>query len=310
MNPEEIRSQFIAKFNGAEGVDGFYAFVPYTDGNIGFSIRKDLNPSDAEHASILSFYLPNKAGESDDKKQLIIDANYGEKRDEGVSIRVEEKVTISSPIDLISSDDYCYDAVNDVLLKKGDEITPIDLLNDIYNQHIKPTKPWRGFFLRTKIIFWRIILKNFFEFLSSCFHYTLLVITGDRYSYAPIMEKEVLNNIIVSHRFKDLVGHPVQGGRGRVIAKDAPKFNFLGYQASYWTIIFYSIVNLALYLYFEYINWKPPVVITLLKNSFLTLLYVVVSLWFLEAVATRVLKWLIKKTAVLSFLSASKRIRV
>jgi hypothetical protein len=136
------------------------------------------------------------------------------------------------------------------------------------------------------------------------------VITGDRYSYAPIMEKEVLNNIIVSHRFKDLVGHPVQGGRGRVIAKDAPKFNFLGYQASYWTIIFYSIVNLALYLYFEYINWKPPVVITLLKNSFLTLLYVVVSLWFLEAVATRVLKWLIKKTAVLSFLSASKRIRV
>lgn len=309
MNQEEMQQNFVDVFRKIDGVSGFYGLTPYTDGNIGFSIKKDFSPSDAdEHTSIISFYVPNKPGELDEKKHIIIDANYGEKRGESISIRATEKTSISAPIDLISADDYYYDFSTKKLFHKTEEISPIALAQKIYSEHIKPTKPVRGLWLRIKLLFWKEILRTAFELLSRFFHYLLLIITGDRYSYVPVLQEEILNNQIIAHRFKEMVGHTKE--RGRAISQEGAKFNFLGYQASYWTIIFYSILNLALYLYCEAINWKPPIVVTLIKNSFLTLIYVIVSLWFLEAVVPRALKFLIKYSAVFSFRSASKRIRV
>ena len=114
MIARSVKLKHLAYFRAFFGVNDmdFMAFL--SDSHI----RKDLDPSDAEHTSIFSVYLPNKSDESDDKKRLIIDANYGERRDEGVSIRAEEKTTVSAPIDLISSDANCQSKIETDIVRE------------------------------------------------------------------------------------------------------------------------------------------------------------------------------------------------
>lgn len=309
MTSEKIQGKFIEKFKEIEGVNGFYDLVPYTDGNIGFSIKKDFGQVDTRNVSLISLYVSNKPEDPEGKRPIIIDVAYGEKRDEGVSIRAYDKTKISSPIDLTSRDDYYYDILSNKLFNKTKEISPLTLADEIYGQHIKPTEFIRGFWLRVKMVFWRIILNYVFKSLSILFHYLLFVITGDKYSYEPVMQEEISNNRIVGHRFKALIGHQ-KNREMKDVLEERTKFDFLGYKTSYWIIISYSIINLALYAYFEYENWKPPIVVTLLRSNFLTLIYVIVSLWLMEAVLPEILKFLIKHTAILSFNSTYKRIRI
>jgi hypothetical protein len=309
MTPQEIQEQFIEKFREIENVNGFHAFTPYTDGNIGFSVRKDLNPHDDQHTSLLSLYLRNQPGQPEERKPLIVDANYVTRNGEELSYKEEEKTKISSPGDLTSGDDHYYDITHNIVLSKTKELSPTALINEVYEQHIKPTKLFQGFWLRIKLFFFRIVLVKMFEFLSSLFQWLLFIITGDRYSYAPILGKEVFNNTIVSHRFKELIGHTDK--RDKIPnEKKTVKFEFLGYEGSYWTIIVYCALNLVLYLFFEYTNWKPYIIVTLVKNSFLTLVYVIVSLSFLELVVPKILKRFIKYASMLSFWSTSKSIRI
>lgn len=308
MTPEELQRQFIDKFREINDVNGFYDFTPYTDGNVGFSVKKDLNASD-NNTSLLTFYLPPVPPAEDGKRLMMIDATYGEKRDNGISLRDHNKIKLTSPADLTSRNDYYYDVAGNRLIKKTEEISPIALINEIYDEHIKSTKPFKGLWLRAKILFWRIISKDIFDVFYNISRFLLWLVTGDRYSYEPILQAEILNNEIVNHSMQELVGHRRDRGVKEVI-KARPKFEFLGYSASYWVIIFYSIFHLLLYALFEYEDWRPAIITVLLKNNFLTLIYVIVSLWFMEVIIPMILKFLIKKTAALSFAVASRNIKV
>jgi hypothetical protein len=315
MNTEEVAKKFIEKFSEINEKNDFYSFSPYKE-EIGFSVQKKLSENDIENASMLSFYIPNNPVEPNNKKSIIISATYGKKVENGISVR--NKVKLFSPIDLMSKGDYYYDVTNNRLLKDDEEILPIELADEVYENHIKPTKLLKGFWIRSKILFWRIILNKVFNYASIFLSNLLYLLTGDRYSYEGMLGKEVLNNTIIDHHFKDLIGAEdnsvytkksiieitKKNGRSR-------RFKFFGYETSYWTIRVYSIIILSSYVYlYYYINWKPLVVTKIFQNTLLLTCFIIISLWLVELIIPTILKKLVKKFASFSTYCLEKKIKV
>jgi hypothetical protein len=326
MDKEEIYKKFIEKFKDINNTNGFYNFYGYTEG-IGFSIRKLLNQHDDKNVSQLSFYIPNNAEEQGDKKQIIIGATYGKEGEGGVSIRDNSQIELFSPLDLVSEGEYYYDIGSDKLLKGKKEISPIDLITEIYETHIKSTKLLQGFFIRVKIFFWRICASKTSKFLSTFSHHFLFILTGDKYDYEPVMGEEVLNDIITDHKFfKDWIGkkksslgvntktayyNPKFEPVFEPIESKNRKFNFFGYETSYWTVRIYSIIILSAYMFFDYKNWKPLIVVKIFNSAFLILCFIILSLWLIEGIVPNILKEIIKKCSTASaYFLYNKKIKI
>lgn len=298
--------RFIEKFKNIGGKNGFYGFTPYTDGR-GFSIKRDLNNKDSDNTSLLKFYIQDDDQEIKAKKSIRISATYGKKAGDGVSLRDFTK-TISGPVDLLSKDEYYYDTSSDTLFSDKKEISPADLVVDIYSDHIKPTKPILGIWIRTKIFFWRVVLNKISGYTAKFFHYVLYAITGDKYSYGASLKEEVLNNKIISHASGDFIGRK-KNRKMKDNLEESPKFDLLGYKTSRWVIIAYSILHLVLYVVLININFKPLILTTIFRNSFLTLIYVILSLWILETLVPKILKSFIRNSSKISVYSLHKTIK-
>lgn len=300
--------KFIEKFKNIDGKNGFYDFMPYIDG-LGFSIKKDLGDRDTDNVSLLKFYI--KKDESDElktKKPIFVNVAYGKKVENGVLVRGVTK--ISSPADISSTNEYYYDVSNDKILKDKKEISACNFIDEIYAKHIKPTKPIIGFWVRSKMFFWKVIVNKIFDHIADFFHYVLYVITGDKYSYDPVIREEVLNNTILASTWKDSVGQKKIKDRGKDSLKESARFNFFGYEASRWVIVAYSILHLFLYIILINKNWKPVIITTIFKNSFLTIIYVISSLWILETLIPKTLKVFIKSSSKFSMYSLYKTIKI
>lgn len=301
---------FIEKFNGINNLNGFYDFTPYSDG-VGFSIKKDLNNNDIKNTSLLKFYIKKDEEYQKTKRPIIISVTYGEKADGGVSVR--NSYEVSSPVDLSSNDEYYYDTNNKKLFKGNREISGCDFINEIYEKHIKPMKPIRGFWFRAKMFFCRIVFSKFFNFLSTIFHFCLYVLTGDNYTFEAIMGKEVLNNKIIKHIFKELIGKEDDNDKSLEFKEEnneSEKFNFFGYQTSYWVIRSYSIIIILFFMIFEYYNWENLWLTKIFKNNLLLLCFVVLSLWCIEGIIPMILKKIIKKCSMISANFAYRRIKI
>ena len=186
---------------------------------------------------------------------------------------------------------YFYDIRTNELYEKNKKITADKLINDVYNKHIKSTRPIKGLFIRMKIRFWRILMKSMFDIISKFFHHLLFIISGNRYSYEPVLETETLNDL----RFKK-----TEKPKMKEKLKEGKKFNFYGYEASQWSIVFYSLLHFLLYVYFMYSGYKPIFITTIFKNNFLVIIYAILSLWIIETVMQTFLMFLIKYFSRLS----------
>ncbi|MEK7172361.1 MAG: hypothetical protein AAB723_04055 [Patescibacteria group bacterium] len=298
--------KFIEKFKNIDDKNGFYDFTPYTDG-LGFSIKRDLNNRDTDNTSLLKFYIKKDEGdEFKIKKPIFVSVNYGKKVENNVLVRGVTK--ISSPADLSFINEYYYNASNDKIFKDEKEISACNFIDEIYAKHIKPTKPIIGFWVRSKMFFWKVTVNKIFGYIADFFHYVLYVITGDKYSYDPVIREEVLNNTILASAWKDSVGQ--KKDRGRDNLKESARFNFFGYEASRWVIVAYSILHLFLYIILINKNWKPVVITTIFKNNFLTIIYVISSLWILETLIPKILKIFIKSSSKFSIHSLYKTIKI
>jgi hypothetical protein len=307
MEHDALQKQFLDKFRAIDGQDGFYGLVSYADGNIGFTLRKDFAPSKGWGSSFISFYLPAAVPEENGKRLMVINASYGEKHGDSISIRTSDEIDVNSPIDL-SSKDYYYVPATNKIFEGSRELEPLPLVKEIYEEHIKPTKPFKGLFLRINIRFWRIFLRRIFHWFYLFFRGCLWLISGDKYSYEPVLRAEVLNGTIIAHSMSDMVGRRKWDATEEF--KERPRFKFFEYSASYWVIIVYSIIHLVVFLVFEQVGWRPPIFVTIFKNSFLTLIYVIVTLWFADVVLPRMLRWLARASAMLSLRSMTHLIKI
>lgn len=271
----------------------------------GFAIRKKIEGDDTGNISLITVYIRQEdIVKPEQLKYIYMRAYYGKPASEdGVYIRDIHK--ISEPVD-ITSDDYIYNISTKKLFIKSKEISGYAILRRFYADHIKPTRILRGLWVRTKLFYWHVVLSGFFKFLVSALHYILLLISGDRYTYEPVFSQEKLNGRIISSSLKELIQKEVMEEKD----KKNKEIEFFGYKLDYWPIVVYSIINLFIYFYFNYINFKPKVLVKIIDNSFLALLYVAISIWLLVFVAPFLLRRFIRFNSKTAFELKYKKIKV
>lgn len=279
---------FIEKFHPEKF--GFFDLATFSNLKIGFSIKKRLNnKKDDNNITLLSIYIPDRTLTTrDDKKLLSIRTTYGEKA-EGGGVVIREKAKLMEPVDAEFPDEYYYDIKDKEFFKRNKKILADCIINEIYNTHIKSTKMFKGLWIRTKIEFYHIIVKSIFALISKIFFGLLFMISGDRYTYEPILESEKLNNKVIKSKYEKIDDRDMKEN-----LRPGEKFDFLGYKASRWSIIFYSILHFIFYIIFFLVNYRPVFLTTVFKNNFLLLVYAVLSLWIIEVAAQKCFKFLIR----------------
>jgi hypothetical protein len=301
----KLSKDFIAAFNLDK--EGFTEVTPFVDGNLGFSIKqKDTEKSN--YASLIHIFVSNKAlaDEKIKPKPIITSATYGKQTQDGISMRREDEFSVYDPIDAEFPNEFFYDPQTKQFYRFGKKIEAIDILKRVYSKHVKTTNPIRGLITRFKIRFWWFFMKDVFNFISKIFYYALLVISGNRYKYEPLMQEVTLNGDVISSAWSRRVTPKVNEPQEKL--KEAKKFQFLQYEASFWSIVFYSILHMIFYVTFMLKNYKPKMLTTIFENNFLTLIYVIISLFAVEFLVPKLLMLAIKYSSILSFRSAHKKI--
>lgn len=287
---------------------GFHSVVPFIDAQIGFGCKKKLNSDDTKNVSGIGIHIPNGTyNEPGSRKAFYIRATYGEELPEGIRMRSEHN--FREPIDLEFRDEFFYDKETEKIYKEDREITGDELLQEVYAKHIKTTRPIRGLFLRTKLRFWRIWLPWLLKLISNFFHYFLLLISGDRYTYVFLFQEEELNGQIISSGMESRVGREAPP-KASEKEKVAAKIQFFGIDVPQWPIVFYSALHLCLWFLVKHFGVAVKQIEVFFSNNFLVVLYVIVSFWLVETVLPFALKRLIRLFSTLSFLSESKKISV
>lgn len=302
--PTNENNIFIDKFNSEE--NGFYDLNSFVDNEIGFSIKKKLNEGDSDNTSLISIYIPDKIFKNKEieKKPLSIHATYGKIVPEGVTMRSLEKTKFTDPVDAEYTDEYFYNIRTKDIYRKDKIISADELLNEVYGIHIKPTKPVRGFCLRMKMFFWRILMNSIFKYASKFLSILLYIVSGDRYSYDPIFKERNLNGgVIKSDR-------PIKRESEKPEAEEGKKISFLGYKASPHCILFYSLFHFLFYIIFIYSNYQPEIITKIFKNNFLTLTYVMMSLIVIDKIMPKILMLLIDTSSTLSLNSLYWRFKL
>ena len=293
--------KFIDNFNFEK--NGFFDISEFTNVSIGFSSKKKLYKNDTKKASMVSIYIPKRAYKKNQKNQLYIHATYGKIAENGIEMRQNRKLT--EPVDAEFPKEYFYDLRDNAFYKKNKKINADELLSEVYKKHILPTKPVRGLWMRVKMIFWWNFMKFILKFIASFFHYVLLCISGIKYLYSPIFREEKINDVIVKSDIEDF-----EKNQTKPELKEGKKLKIFNYEASQWSIIFYSTIHLVIFLFFVKYNYYPDAITKIFKNNFITLVYAIFSLWVIEYLMPKIIMLLIKLFSGWSFKSAYKSIKL
>jgi hypothetical protein len=258
--------------------------IPFAGSEVGFSVKKNFGKSDG-YASLIKFAVMDEV--IGDHNRLYAGATYGEDRGDAVAYRSSNEINAFDPVDIESGDEYTFDITSGNLYKNSKVLTGKQLSNEFISKHTKTAKRFKGMWLRFKLRLWRNYALKGIRLVMKLLSDMLYLISGDRYSYDPFLEA-----------FEEESG---LSRKAPSPAEDEKKrrLTFLGYSASSWTIVIYCAIHFVLFSIFYLLDWHSSFFATILKNNFLTLTYVVVSLFLLEVAAPGGLRLLIRKSAIL-----------
>lgn len=296
LTDPSIRKSFLAKFSRGLKTHGFDSPVPFHEPEVGISFKKKLK--DDDYVSLIKLAVLDD-GEPR-RNNLFASATYGKDNGSSIEIRSLENTKLDDPVDLVFNDEFYYDPVAKQIYHGKKKISPLQLLNEVYGKHIKPTRTLAGFLLRVRFWFWRYFLRDLIEIFGKIAKVVLFVISGTRYSYDAFWEGTEL---------ADSYANPEGDGKEKSKGGEE-KLNFLGYKAKRWPILFYCSLHLGAYMLCSLFDIKPHIIVVLLQNNFLTLVYVVVSISLIESVIPDSLKKLIRALSRLSLKLSFKKITV
>ncbi len=267
--------------------DEFSSPITWIDG-VGVSRVRDLPDG---LASLYKIGINEEELNKDSsRKFLSISVSHGKKILEGISLGSEWNV--SDPVDFNCRNEFSLDIQDKSLFQKDKKISPEKLLKILEDRHMQPTKIAAGFFLRCYLWFWRVFLPNFVR----CLDFLLLAILW-------IISGETLQKDILSRSFD---GMRTESARERIQEqtefrfKNVKTMDFFGYyKARQWSVVFYCLAHLILFVIFSYYSIHNSVVETLFENNFTALCYVVVSFAIIETLVPEFLKYSIRKTSKL-----------
>ena len=292
LSKEEFLGLFKLPYLGYENP------VVFIDETFGFSAVKSYPNG---YGSLLRIFILKKALDiSSTTLPLTITVTYGEKTDAGIRLSAN---TSSDPIELASIDEFYFDPTSKKFTHKGGflkgvyEIEPRKIIEIINKLHTKPTRKILGLWLRIKIVFWRHIIANLFKSISKILLSFLYVISGIK------ITRDTWARIVFPEKLEEREEEKVEFTNKKTT-------DLFGYKASSWAIIFYCFLHLALFLIFFYVNYRPTIITTIFKNSFLTVIYVISTMFLLDVVLPKLLKKLISQMDKLFYLSSSRNIKI
>jgi hypothetical protein len=316
---DTLKKDFEDNFFGIE-IIGFSRPMHFSEKEVGISIRKDYETGYTSSIKI-GILQPTK----EIVQQLYICVTYGKLSEESLTLR--EKTSLTDPIDLVSSvndirryfyvhsvypkDKYYYNKQSNIFLRNNKEISPLDLVDELYKKHIKSTLIVRGFILRLNILFWQIAVPHILSLIYKLLHHILSFISGDRYTYNIFKEHGETSNQHFNEPLPNWGTVPLHAKKLQVKDEESEKIKILAYKASKRAVITYSLINLAIYLFiFFYMNKVFQIMKQLLDNNLISLFYVIVTLWFFDTILPKLLKYTIDNVTKLAYHFAYKPIGV
>ena len=275
MTTEDLIKQFELPFSD------FSSPIKW-EGDVGFSTTK--NYADG-YGSLYKFGV-YKQDPNNDLRNISISVSYGKETNGGISLGTGKK-GIWDPLDLYFNDEFTYSESQKKFFHLGKEIQAKDILLHIEKIHKKPTKAVRGFFLRSKLWFWRKLLPSIVKIIDILLISILYLISGEK------IKGDILKRYF-SERFDERsnqkINKEIEFEKGKII-------DFFGYEAKRWSVIFYCSFHLGIYYIFFYLkNNHYNLVSDIGKNSFLVVCYVVVSFAITESLIPKIIKTIISKT--------------
>lgn len=295
-------SDFLSLFNLA--LNDFLKPIEWIGTDVGFSILKD------QEANYASLY---KIGLNKDKegilKNLWVSATYGKKSDGGISIG--EQRSTWKPVDVTFNDHFFYNTETGKFIERsGKEIQPEQIWLRLNKAHLRNTKWFSGFSLRIKLGFWRKFLPFLIKVLDRILAFLLELFTGEVVKDKDIVKRFVNQWHVESNRGPHFETDADDAKLTRNI-KTPKMWSFLGFEATRWSVVFYSIVNIFLY-FFSSLFWQVenPIITNFFEDSFLILCYVATSFSVIEYLIPLILKIGVRKMPKVYHEVAFKRLKI
>ncbi|MBU1202864.1 hypothetical protein KKH39_02375 [Patescibacteria group bacterium] len=257
----------------------FHEPIDYVDGTFGFSTMKEHS---GDYASLFKITIPKKELDSiNPLKQIYVSVSYGKKTEEGIILASSgERIKgLFDRIDLRSDDFFCNFETGE-FFEKNKKIYKLidahDILVKLESLHEKPLKKLRGFPLRIKLFWFRIVLAGFFKFLFYTLSWIESLRSGQKF--------EIFQNPI-DPKTRAGVFDPSIGK-----SKKEEPIDIFGYKVKPQVAFIYSFIHLLVYSIFFVNNYKSEWMINIFSNIFLTVMYVIISLGLMNIMLPQLLK--------------------
>ena len=316
---ENLAKAFIDIFNPE--ANGFTNPVQLEDRKIGFSVQKKYDETllkrlrvnkNEPFVCMIWVVVKDDDYEKTDLIPIKLRASFGYKRD-GMIYKATDylpkrqwwlKLFYPPPLDVESKDEFFFDKASEKFFFKHKEIAPNVVLDAIFNMHIKITKPLKGLWLRIKyfllIIFMPFIYKSSKMLCKSLY----FIIALGKYDYDIFQKQFFLDSqepeeetkaSIDNEKTIEVLGYPI---------KQKPLFTY-----SFFTL---AVFTANYFLPSLFTNFIPihNYIVTILKNSFLTILYAIVTLYLWEFILPSSLKYGVKYFEEKSFASKFHKITI
>lgn len=198
-------------------------------------------------------------------------------------LNLRKSLGVKIPIELESNDEYFFNIENKKFYKNCEEIKFNCIVEDLFNQHLKPTRRLTGMYLRFKLrmrYFCNALTLNFAKLIT----FFIFVIFGEEVGYDFFSEYSIKNK-------KPPITEEI---------KKIKTLNIFGYEASTHLIFLFCLVHLLGYFIVIYFNINLPISYrSIFKSNFLTLIYSITFLYifeqFLKPLSKMFLYWLLSK---------------
>ncbi|HOA06647.1 MAG TPA: hypothetical protein PLE16_08290 [Spirochaetota bacterium] len=199
------------------------------------------------------------------------------------------------PIDIEVDNLYFYDINNNTFLKNNKSISPLKILEESFNCHIKTTKTIAGFILRHRIKFRRFV-ANIFLLKAKFLIFMLYIIAGEEYEYTLMLSN--FQNMLYSKKDQ------------KEKSNNKHTLKIFEYTSSAWSITTYCMLHLIIYVLFACFDYKPKPAKYMIENNFLLIMYSIATIVFWDKLLPKIFKSMIKKCVNMYYKIILKKLKV
>lgn len=200
------------------------------------------------------------------------------------------------PINLSFNDQYKLDDENNQILdKKNNDITN-GFLEIAYQDHIKATKLLSGFSYRFKLWKTRYLLKNIFAFLTFLGRHLLRIISGQK----------IVSKTAEEIHFHKLIKKNIEINK----VEGDYSISFMNISANAYSAATYSFLHLLLAFVYIVFEFKISFISKIMNSTFLSIAYVVLTIFLWEKVIPKLLLQSIEKNAKRAYICMTRSIKV